>query len=167
MKKPALIATIATGVVLVGGGAWGATMLAVDDEPAGVEAVHVSDMPSATPTVEPTPEVTETATPTPAPVVTPTSTPEPVETPAPEPVEEAPQEPEPVAPEPPSNEESFLAQARMLTALSGMDDATILGPVPMACDMPYAGAGQDTQPFPDLDIGTNGNYISLAHDLMC
>lgn len=67
MKKPALIATIATGVVLVGGGAWGATMLAADDEPAGVEAVHVSDAPSATPeptpTLEPTPEVTETAEP--------------------------------------------------------------------------------------------------------
>jgi len=73
MKKAGWMATVAAGVVLVGGGAWGATMLAVSDE-AEVAAAPISPTPevsatptaeatpapTATPTVEPTSEVTET-----------------------------------------------------------------------------------------------------------
>lgn len=67
MKKAGWIATVAAGVVLVGGGAWAATTLAVSDE--GTAAVvettaptpAASATPEATPTAEVTPEVTYTA----------------------------------------------------------------------------------------------------------
>lgn len=63
MKKAGWIATVATGVVLVGGGAWAATTLPVNDEGAAavVETAaptpEASATPEATPTAEPTPEV--------------------------------------------------------------------------------------------------------------
>lgn len=65
MKKAGWIATIAAGVVLVAGGAWGATTLASNPEmeqtaPYTSEATATPE-PTGTPTSEPTPEVTYTA----------------------------------------------------------------------------------------------------------
>lgn len=64
MKKAGWIATVAAGVVLVGGGAWGATTLAAlpTTSAGGVSdtAAPVEPEPSATPEATPTPTVEAT-----------------------------------------------------------------------------------------------------------
>lgn len=73
MKKPALIASITAGVILIGGGGWAATTLATNDEGSttAVETPAPTNETTPEPTVEPTPDVT------PTPTVEPTTTPTP------------------------------------------------------------------------------------------
>lgn len=154
MKKPALIATIAAGVVLVGGGAWGATMLAVSDESAGVavETVEPSVTPSAVPTADPTAEVTETATP--EPVATPT--PEVVETPAP--VEEPERDPR---------------AAELQAGLAGWgittySDADVITAADYVCSELAAGVSHyDVIALPNEGNGVNGEFVYTATYSYC
>ena len=145
MKKAGWIATVATGVVLVGGGAWGATMLAVSDEGSTTAtAVTPTPEPIVTPEVTPTPSVEPTPTPTPTP------TPEVVETPAPVVTEEP--APEPVEPAPLTEDQIFLQWANEWMAHYGMQmaDADMLAALNRACGIVASGSEERAIPV-ELD----------------
>lgn len=150
MKKAGWIATVAAGVVLVGGGAWAAATLAVSDE--GTAAVVETAAP--TPAASATPEATPTPTAEPTPEDTPTPTLEAVETPAPveelAPVEETPQDPKPAPPL--TEDQIFLQWANEWMAHYGMQmaDADMLAALNRACGIVASGSEERAIPV-ELD----------------
>lgn len=145
MKKPALIATITAGVVVLGGGAWAATTLPASDEG---EVAAVEETPTPTPTIEPS------VTPTPEVAPTPTPTPEVVETPEPEP---EPQDP-------------YITAAT--DALAGwgktLPEDEIWAAGYHVCDEIAAGVTMgDFNPLPQFGVAINGDIARAAQDHLC
>jgi len=143
MKKAGWIATIAAGVVLVGGGAWGATTLAA--QPTGDSQIYIDN---AAPEASATPEVTPTPTVEPTPEVT--------ESPALS-----------------ADEDLFLSGARDAAIVDGLDisDEELLAGGYRACDMIAAAGttelGHEERAVPLTSTAVHNGFAKLASEYLC